>query len=373
MEDHDVQEDEVSEVSTGSSLLNHPMCAVASRAAGEDPIGTATPRHAFLAIEVPLPWPYDAHAARDYPPGLFDALGALADQPRRTGFASIAPDAAYSVPDRTRALYYHRPAPPFATYDREEYLIPTEDVTEVIAAITEAAAAAAEGSVRDALADVPIATRYRQDVPSMRDLLVCTHGTHDGCCATFGFPAYRTLRRLADESNGRLRVWRSSHLGDHRLAPTMIDLPDGRCWARLQPELLEFLATRTGPTAALRACYRGWSGLGGAFEQVAEREAMVREGWEWVDYFKTAAVLRTSEDGRRADVRIAFTDQVRGVSGAYLATVEIAGRVATRGSCRNDELTEINQYRIVRWARTSALDAEVGAVAEEWEHVLVSP
>jgi hypothetical protein len=54
-----------------ASLLDHPLCAVASRAGGEDPIGTAAPRDAFLAIEVPLPWPYDAHAARDYPAGLY--------------------------------------------------------------------------------------------------------------------------------------------------------------------------------------------------------------------------------------------------------------------------------------------------------------
>jgi len=61
-------------------------------------------------------------------------------------------------------------------------------------------------------------------------VLVCTHGTRDACCAVRGRPIVAALARaLPDE------VWECTHLGGHRFAGTLLTLPDGACFGRLDP------------------------------------------------------------------------------------------------------------------------------------------
>ncbi len=78
--------------------------------------------------------------------------------------------------------------------------------------------------------------------------LVCTHGRRDACCGRLGLPL---ARRLAELAPGR--VWRTTHLGGHRFAPTLLSLPDGYCYGRLGlDDLPELLArTRAGQVGTL--------------------------------------------------------------------------------------------------------------------------
>lgn len=60
--------------------------------------------------------------------------------------------------------------------------------------------------------------------------LVCTHGKRDACCARLGPPI---ARGLCDERGEE--VWQTSHIGGHRFAATMICLPGGHAFGRLDP------------------------------------------------------------------------------------------------------------------------------------------
>lgn len=85
--------------------------------------------------------------------------------------------------------------------------------------------------------------------------LVCTHGQRDRCCAKFGQPIFRALCERPAISD---RVWQTTHLGGHRFAPTLVALPGGHCWGRIESEELEALveATERGRLGA-RARLRG--------------------------------------------------------------------------------------------------------------------
>lgn len=73
-------------------------------------------------------------------------------------------------------------------------------------------------------------------------------GTRPGVAAQPGFDS--------------VRVWRTSHLGGHRFAPTAIVFPDGACWAHLHENVLQALVNRSLPTSAatshLRGCTAFW-------------------------------------------------------------------------------------------------------------------
>ncbi len=63
-------------------------------------------------------------------------------------------------------------------------------------------------------------------------VLVCTHATRDACCAVRGRPIATSMaRRWPDE------VWECTHLGGHRFAGTLLSLPDGACYGRLDPDM----------------------------------------------------------------------------------------------------------------------------------------
>jgi len=58
--------------------------------------------------------------------------------------------------------------------------------------------------------------------------LVCTHGTHDKCCAKFGLPVYTTLTARYPD-----RTWEASHVGGHRFAANVLAFPTGVCYGRV--------------------------------------------------------------------------------------------------------------------------------------------
>ena len=70
----------------------------------------------------------------------------------------------------------------------------------------------------------------RSDEDAEPMVLVCTHATRDACCAVRGRPIVATLARALPEE-----VWECTHLGGHRFAGTLLSLPDGACFGRLEP------------------------------------------------------------------------------------------------------------------------------------------
>jgi hypothetical protein len=61
--------------------------------------------------------------------------------------------------------------------------------------------------------------------------LVCTHGRHDVCCALRGRPVAQALFYSHPDE-----AWEVSHIGGDRFAASVLVLPDGLYYGRLDPE-----------------------------------------------------------------------------------------------------------------------------------------
>lgn len=252
------------------------LCSVVSAQGGEDPAGSAWAVDRYLVVEVPLPWPNNMLESRGMPPGIAALVQQLYIEGTYWGWIGMAPDPEYTVPGRTRLIDFRLPAqPPFGRYARTEYLFPTGRAGEL-----------AELVVRTP--EDATLTPFRQDVdPAIRDLLVCTHGTVDACCATFGYPIYKLLRAISASADAPVRTWRCTHFGGHRFAATLLDLPEGRYWGRLEARDLAHLVRRDVPAAALRHAYRGWSALPHPVQQIAEAALFEVRGWAWTEMLVT--------------------------------------------------------------------------------------
>ncbi len=309
------------------------LCSLVSRANGEDPAGSARPLQTRLIVEMAQPWQRNVLDSRHAVKGLRQVVQGAQECGILGVFAAVLPDREYSRKGHTRCLFLRRPAGPFAVYEKEDFLVPNGELV-----------AAVEALLQGWGGHSPF-ERYRQDTACVRDIVVCTHGSRDVCCGKFGYPVYDTLRRRYDAARWKVRVWRSSHIGGHRFAPTLIDYPEARYWGHLEPWAAERLAAKRGQVSDLRRFYRGWSGLSSPFEQVAEREIFAREGWMWSGYLKEGRILASVRN--RAEVRIVYESPDGAVSGAYEAVVEATGTVMTLESS-GGKLSEVDQYRIVR-------------------------
>jgi hypothetical protein len=329
------------------------FCSLCARQAGLDPAGHAHGYEQVLAVEIPLPWPESMYEqAGILPQELVDFRKLLIEayqrgEPLRRSAYAIAPDAAYSRPGHRRVISYKRPEGLFATFEQHEYLVPEDDCGRLCWAL-----------LVDQTA-LPGFAAHRQPLRGARDLLVCTHGAVDAACAKFGFPIYRQLRRLADQSGGRLRAWRVSHFGGHVFAPTLLDMPEFRYWGYIEREQAELLVHRQGSTALLRDHYRGWAGLRSPLLQVAERELLVRYGWPWATYLKQGQVLAQDAGALDdhdaaptwAEVQIDYTTPDGAEHGAYMARVELAGHIESIYSSSQASTYPYPQYVVTRLER----------------------
>jgi hypothetical protein len=316
----------------GATGVRKRMCAVFSEAHGEDPCGSAPFWQHCLVLELAPPWEHEVMDSRSFPRGIADILARRPD----VRLQAIQPDDIYSVEGHSRVILFSRPDGPVSKMARREYLVPTNSVSAVVSALL------------GAKHNLDEFAEWRLDNEGMRDILVCTHGSRDICCASIGHPTYQELR--AAYAAPDTRIWRQSHTGGHRLAPNVIDMPSARYWSRLTPTRARNVAIRSGDLSELQGAYRGWAALNGSGAQIAEREAFMREGWDWLERRVESELVETSDDGLQERVAIRSFDET-GLVSEYEATVRQTGTVRSI-ECLTDEFAkEYPQYELVKFER----------------------
>lgn len=272
-----------------------PFCSRVAQATGFHPIGTAPTYRTHLAVECDVPWAREVTESATFPPELRDLLARAANdgiEPRITG---LMPDLEYTQEGLTRVLFFAHADDLSPTYGKRDFLVPPAQLAALVEALLYAPG------------DVQGFKAFEQETGHMRELLVCNHGSRDRCCATFGFEVYRELREVYARAHpDTLRVWRCSHLGGHRMAPTLLDFPEGRYYAYITLDSLPILLERKGSFSPLADQYRGWGRLS-PLEQAAEHAVMLAEGWPWTTYRVQSEVIAGNGGDGASTVRFTYT------------------------------------------------------------------
>ena len=80
-------------------------------------------------------------------------------------------------------------------------------------------------------------TDFSSFTKSDQDLtLICTHGSRDICCGTMGGKLYKGLIDNQNPKPPTPTIWQTSHLGGHRFAPTILQLPQSLISAFVEVE-----------------------------------------------------------------------------------------------------------------------------------------
>ncbi|HEX3566494.1 MAG TPA: sucrase ferredoxin [Acidimicrobiales bacterium] len=286
-----------------------------------DPIGTAGTYAGYLLVEWPLPWPHDLSEVPELAP-LVSALAGTGI--RLQGLVATFPHG----PER-HAILYHRPphaSKGFAQFERSERTSPLADLVTSALELLEGRGTSAD---------------HAPSGPT--DILICGHGRRDRCCGALGTSL--ALEMAAGEIGGDdTRLWRTSHTGGPRFAPTMIVLPEATVWAFADADMVDRIVRREGTLDDLVPRYRGCSGLSSPGVQALERAVLAETGWPLL-----SSLRRGSE---HPDGSVSLTAQGPAFSATWEATVR-TGRLLPVPVCGRpiDEATKSELELIVDGVR----------------------
>ncbi|HEY6623510.1 MAG TPA: sucrase ferredoxin [Acidimicrobiales bacterium] len=308
-----------SQLDTATSL----RCSDWTRRNDVDPIGTAGSYAGYLLVEWPLPWPRDLSEV----PELAPLVSALTG----TGIRLQGLVATWSHgPERHAVLYRRRSDVPvgFAGFEGREVTAPLDDL---VASTVELLAGG--GSV------------IGEGGPQPTDLLICGHGRRDRCCGTLGTTlALQLASSGVGDGDGGIRLWRTSHTGGHRFAPTMIVLPEATVWAFADPDMVERILRRDGSLDDLVPRYRGCSGLSSPRVQALERSVLADMGWPLL------SSVRLGSDHQ--DGPVSLEVRSHGATTHWAAAITI-GRQLPVPVCGSpiEEATKSEPELVVDWVR----------------------
>ncbi len=165
--------------------------------------------------------------------------------------------------------------------------------------------------------------------------LVCTHGTHDRCCARYGLPVYTQMAARTG-----IRVWQTTHMGGHRFAANVLCLPLGVQYGRVSPSDVTPMITEYLSRSILLGKYRGRTCYG-ALEQAAEyftRKQMLILSPLGLRHLKTEPLNET-------EARVTFLSTADGKQ-HVVQVAKDAGALKTFTSCNAAHESSVDQYRL---------------------------
>ena len=250
-------------------------CSTVTASLHEPAAGTATISERFVLVELPNPWPKPIAA---HP--VFASLESPKKRLSENGARVLGIGGQSTTPDRHRVITYVK------TLTGGYEGVSTEvSADELFITVLDAVDGAVVGEPVDGT-----------------DLLICTQGSHDRCCGRLGTLLYVDVH---DRYGDDVRVWRTTHTGGHRFAPTGITLPTGLNWAALDVVLLDTIIEQRSELADVAQHIRGRSAMLNRATQIAD-VAMMREfGWAWLD---RAVSFESTADDAGLNVMVSHGD-----------------------------------------------------------------
>jgi hypothetical protein len=263
-------------------------CSASSIAAGEPLVGSAPEASGWVCLEQNGPWGAkawtDSHLDPEVGAAIESAAGWQGVRPsliRRPGRHADA-----GVSTSRQVLVAH--ARPGRTWLLGARVDSPADLLDLDLA---AVAAGDRGAVVASLPGL---------APIDPQLLVCTNGTRDTCCARLGRPvAAAAALRFPD------RVWEVTHTSGHRFAPTTVLLPSGSLHGRVL-DAAPLLVAESEGSLDVRG-YRGrsvWPAAGQVAEDHVRREFAITGLDDLEVVGADADWLVTHRDGRRWQVGV---------------------------------------------------------------------
>ncbi|MQF99574.1 MAG: hypothetical protein FI727_01800 [SAR202 cluster bacterium] len=308
-------------------------CSGFSTSVDEPLSGTAPLWRWCVCIEVPLPWNTDVLKSK------FFQENALTEE--LENYSKNIPGL------RIQALFSDRNKPQnnirvlsFKYQNQElvkaEYIFPYPDFKE---------------SIRTLINNENIESieKYKH-TKNVRDYLVCTHGNRDMCCGYWGYQLYKQLD--TNYSNESIRFWRTSHLGGHRFAPTILSIDDARYWGRLKADDFDRIINKKLQASDISDIYRGKATCESIEEQLVEKELFKIFKWDLENQQFNMSLANNDQSSSQYIVQINDPQIKSKAEDNYLITIE-HGKSILRHGCiseptlRAEKISQVSAFSTI--------------------------
>ena len=314
-------------------IVNKNLCSNYSLNINESPIGSASNFDKYLLIRVPTPWKSEITESEKFPKKIKSLLEKNPNLLETTKILGFNTENKYDDIDKTHIILFAKPKKSLENFSKFEFLSDQKNLEELILNL-----------LNSNYENHP--SKINQNNNS-RDLLICTHGARDTCCASIGYPIYEKI--LSSQQSGKINAFQVSHIGGHRFAPNIIDMPDGRNWVKISKDSIDAFIERQNPMNSFKENYRGWTMLKNGFEQVAEREAFSIEGWDWINKnIISIQTLETTSSLNSKLVKIKYSNQDGTENKKIHVEVKKTEKLPVL-KCTKNEITEYSQqYEVIK-------------------------
>lgn len=308
--------------------MNNPdtFCSLNSEAMGEPLYGTAVHVGVWFLLEYRAPWAPKTTNDNDLPEAVQTWLAEqVTSVPKLADGANGRLQFIKQGKDRTELAFFVAVMTGVAPIVYEFALTAYEDLFAI-----------------DVAAVIAGAADYEANRRAEPLYFVCTHGKRDLCCAKFGMAFYNQL--TAQVGN---QAWQASHLGGHRFAVTVLTLPNGVNYGRLQPDDIPDLIAAQAQDSLLLHRLRGQTRYA-PLVQTADFYLRQQTRQYQNNAFVCDDVMQTAPD----QWRVSFRDQHN--EPHHIQLVQDEHPIQILASCGKPKMKTFYPYRLV------AVPAEVG-------------
>ncbi len=277
-------------------------CASLCRAQNPPVIGTVSPRQMQVFVELPKPWPTPLVI-----PGLERFVFNAGQKGIVASCIAFMPARGKTDLENPRLIIGQQQEAGLNPFYWRHYRVPRAKVASFVQGLLDSSVDSQEWQIK---------------VPLGREIFICAHAAHDRCCGVLG--PQLVAQALADTDLDNVAIHECSHLGGHRFAPTLIEIPSMSCYGFVDAKSLRAICLREGSYQELvTKHYRGFMGLSAKL-QYAEARMFHNMGWSWLDNRRGSAII----DGNV--IRLVTPEK------EFEFTLQAGPGVLSKQSCRDD-------------------------------------
>ncbi len=309
-------------------------CSKATKLSNENIICSITKLEAQLAIELEEPWESIPLKSIKFPQALLKLVPQLAKMKIEFGVNYFAKNE-HSIKDHTRIFIFKRNEHEFEDFNKLEILVPNNELQDIIPLFVEYFA-----SHNNPFQNWEIKTHK-----NVNELFICTHGARDQCCGKYGLQLYQEFETQPNQKRtSQFRIWKSSHIGGHRYAPTFYEAPSMRWYGLFNKKDIPDFLNREEAKFNIANNYRGMSGIINKYALLAENELFKKYSWNWLKAENKNYEV-TGIDGQDS-AKVDFYFKLHDSPNLMKASFQIYFDKITEGisSCGSSDVKSVKQY-----------------------------
>lgn len=316
-------------------MYNHDECSISTKLNNENIICSVAKLDLQIAIELEEPWASIPMKSIHFPKDLQNFLPLLSKKKVEFGVNYFSKNK-FSIADHTKILLFTRNGNEFDPFNKIEISLPNYELSHLSSYVLYYLSGNTE-----------VFSKWEQkNSKEMNDIFVCIHGERDQCCGKYGLNIFNEFSKQIELNNFNYRVWKSTHIGGHRYAPTFYEAPSMRWYGLFSAEDISSYLNRNSDNFKIQNNYRGMSGLQNKYAALVENELFKKYSWKWLNASEKKYEIISVGENELTEVHFFFKLDKNTDLSKTSYQIQLLNIVEGKASCSSNEIKPVKQYSI---------------------------